>query len=53
MSDGFDLLLAGGGVLEAARLRDSVGGELIAEPRVVGRWTSRRGELFQGLRKER
>ncbi len=31
-----------------ARLRDSIGGELIADQRIAARWTIRRGELFQG-----
>lgn len=33
-----------------ARLRDSVGGELIADRRIAARWTIRRGEVFQGSR---
>ena len=31
-----------------ARLRDSIGGELIAGQRIAARWTIRRGEVFQG-----
>jgi dihydroorotase len=30
------------------KLRDSVGGELIADRRIAARWTIRRGEVFQG-----
>lgn len=32
------------------RLRDSTGGELIADRRIAARWTMRRGELFEGSR---
>lgn len=35
-------------VNEAIRLRDSVGGEMVAEQRIAARWTIRRGEVFQG-----
>lgn len=31
-----------------ARLRDSMGGELIADRSIAARWTVRRGEVFQG-----
>ncbi|HXV79868.1 MAG TPA: amidohydrolase family protein, partial [Candidatus Binatia bacterium] len=35
-------------VNEPMRLRDSVGGEMVAEQRIAARWTIRRGEVFQG-----
>lgn len=35
---------------EPTKLKDSVGGELIAERRIAARWTIRRGEVFQGSR---
>ncbi len=35
-----------------AKLQDSLGGELIADQRIVARWTIRRGEVFQGSCKE-
>lgn len=33
-----------------AALRDSIGGELIADKRIAARWTIRRGEVIQGSR---
>jgi dihydroorotase len=35
-------------VEEPTQLRDTVGGELIADRRIAARWTIRRGEVFQG-----
>lgn len=35
---------------EPTKLKDSVGGELIAERRIAARWTIRGGEVFQGSR---
>jgi dihydroorotase len=35
-------------VNEPTKLRDSVGGEMMAEQRIVAHWTIRRGEVFQG-----
>jgi dihydroorotase len=35
-------------VNEPTKLRDSVGGEMVAEQRIAARWTIRRGEVFQG-----
>lgn len=37
-------------VNEPTKLRDSVGGELMAEQRIATRWTIRRGEVFPGAR---
>ena len=34
-----------------SRLQDSLGGELIADQRIVARWTIRQGEVFQGSTK--
>ena len=35
-------------VNEPTKLRDSVGGEMVAQQRIAARWTIRRGEIFQG-----
>ncbi len=35
-------------VNEPTKLRDSVGGEMMAEQRIAARWTIRQGEVFEG-----
>jgi dihydroorotase len=35
-------------VSEPTKLRDSVGGEMVAEQRIAARWTIRQGEVFPG-----
>ncbi|MFQ5853956.1 MAG: hypothetical protein ACE5JU_25635 [Candidatus Binatia bacterium] len=37
---------------ESARLRDSIGGELVADQRIAERWTIRRGEILHDSRKD-